>query len=151
MLLEEVIEMRHFGKAECVGDLGDIPIGVPQEDFGLLDDALGNKLRSGLLGGGFDGAVEMVHVHVQLPCKIGRRTQPHGRMTVVNGELTLEQFHKEHGDALGSVDGMHFPAGRLQFQREMHELKNEVPYEIEFILVVGVQLAFHFEKDGFDL
>jgi hypothetical protein len=33
MLFEKIIEVRHFGEAQRVGDLGHVPSAVPQHDF----------------------------------------------------------------------------------------------------------------------
>ncbi len=49
MLFEEVFEMGDFCKTQCVGDFGHVPFAVLQQDFGLLQDTIGNDLRGRFL------------------------------------------------------------------------------------------------------
>ena len=43
LALEKVAEMRPIGKAEAIGDFGDIPARLLEQDFGFLPHAAANE------------------------------------------------------------------------------------------------------------
>ncbi len=56
--LEEVGEVRHFGKAQAVGNLGDAPAGLPEQDFGFLRDPAADEVGGGAAGVFFESLLK---------------------------------------------------------------------------------------------
>jgi hypothetical protein len=71
--------------------------------------------------------------------KIGCRSDAHFRVVFVDRELALQQFQKQGGDALRSVERLLVKCGRgLHFRGKVQQFKHEVSQRVVFVQVIGV-------------
>ena len=68
--LKERDEMRWLFKAKAIANFGNLPVGVPEQNSGLLHNAAGDQLRSGLPHGCFQCPVQVIDVHREVIGKI---------------------------------------------------------------------------------
>ncbi len=144
MFFKEIVEMGHFRKTQGVSDFGHIPFAVLQQDFCLLQQALGNDLGGRFLGRILDGPVEVVDVDVQLVRKVGGGAQVDAWMVFLDGELAFQQLQKQHGNPPGSIYLLFAQLrGRLHFHGKMQEFKNKVSQHIVLVDIVGLDFIKH--------
>jgi hypothetical protein len=104
MFFKEIVEMSHFGEAQCIGNFSYIPFAVFEEDFGFLNQPFCNDLGSGFSCIFFDGTVEVVDMYIEMLGIIRCRAQFDLGMIVFNWKLPLQQFHKHGRNSLRGIE-----------------------------------------------
>ncbi len=93
--LEKCAEIVGFPEAERPGNIRDFPIGFPQQSFGLQDKPFIEHLRGGFACNCCQCPVQVVHMNLKHPGKIGRLAELHGRLVSIHGKLLFQVLFKD--------------------------------------------------------
>jgi len=72
MFFDECIEMLRVFKPQTIAYFGDAPIAVSEQPNGFLQNSVVDELRSRLTNMQPEAMVQMIDMHAELICKIGR-------------------------------------------------------------------------------
>lgn len=148
MFLKEVIEVGRLLEPQAVAYFGNVPVGMFEQRLGFAHQSFGNTFRGGFTGGDPYGAVQVVHMHGQLLCKVFGRAQGKALRGVLNGELPLQQLCKHGTNAGIGIRVLVQVFGGLGFKGKVDELHHVIAEQVVFIDVVAVDLIQHFLKQA---
>ena len=105
LLFKKIGEMGDLLKSKRIGDLGDIPVGLAEEDLCFVQDAAGYEGGGCFAGVLFEHFVEVVDVDGKAVRIVFWGTEAEALSGRFDGKLAFEQFDEEGADAGAGVVG----------------------------------------------
>ncbi len=104
VFFEKIGEMRHLLEAQGVGNRGDVPLGLFEQDLGFLREPPVDDFGSAPMGRFFERFVQVVDVDVECLRKIVRTSELDGLLLVLDRKLPFEQFDEQSADSRSRID-----------------------------------------------
>ncbi len=150
LFFEEIIEVCRIFETQAVRYLRHIPVGMPQQRFGFVSDAVGYMFSGGLTGCFFYSTVQMVNMNGQSRCIIGSFLESQHMVRCVDRELAFQQLDKQIGYTGRAVGVLKVAVGWLKLECLVQHQTQVITQHIVLIYVVRIQLYEHFFKDFAD-
>ena len=145
---EEIGKIGDLIEAQTPADFGDRPVGLPEQNFGLLRDAALNGPGGGAARLLFQYLVQVVDMNGQPVGIILRRAEGKPLPGRFDGKLPFEQFDKQRRHPryrrMRRIEGR----GGLQFLAVVNQFQRVGPQQVILVGIVLSHLLLHLLKQA---
>jgi len=147
LFFKEIGKVSNFFEPQGISDLGDIPVGLTQEDLGFLENPAGNQTGGGFAGIFLQNFVQVVDVDGKAVGIIFGGPEAEALTGRFDRELAFEQLDKQGAHAgAGVVSGMQGGRG-LELLAKVDQFQQVIAEEVVFEGIVGGKLPVHFLEE----